>query len=146
MTGKQLFLEDVDVGSQIPSLSKQVTLLTMAMYSAATWNFYRIHWDNEFSRDLGFRHANIHGPFYGNFMTQMLTRWIGEEGRVRKLAYSNRAMGFPDDTLTTRGKVTRKYVRDGENLVECEVWVENEEGENLAPGTAVVALPSRASA
>jgi hypothetical protein len=39
--------------------------------------------------------------------------------------------------------VTKKYTQGGENLVECQIWVENPEGKQITPGTAVVALPSK---
>jgi len=143
MAVKALFFEDVWEATEIPPLVKPITLLQMCMYSAATWNFYKLHWDTNFSRGLGFKDANVHGPLFGAFLAQMLTDWIGPEGTLKRLAYANRGMSFPGDTLTCKGKVTRKYARDGQNLVECEVWVENQSGENLAPGTATVALPSR---
>ena len=143
MPVKTLFFDDVRAGTEITPLVKPITLLKMNMYSAATWNFYKIHWDTVFSRELGFKDANVHGPLFGAFLSQMLTDWIGPDGTLKRLAYSNRGMSFPGDTLTCKGKVARKHTKDGQNLVECEVWVENQKGENLAPGTATVALPSK---
>ena len=39
--------------------------------------------------------------------------------------------------------MTRKYVENGEHLVDVEVWAENQRGEITAPGRAVVRLPSK---
>jgi hypothetical protein len=36
--------------------------------------------------------------------------------------------------------------RDGEHLAALDIWVENPQGEVTTPGTAIVALPSRAEA
>jgi len=36
-----------------------------------------------------------------------------------------------------------KYQDQGANMVDCEVWLENEKGERTTPGSATVALPSR---
>jgi hydroxyacyl-ACP dehydratase HTD2-like protein with hotdog domain len=135
--------EDVQEGTEIPPLVKSITLLQMNMYSAATWSFYRIHWDTLFSQQLGYRDASVHGPLLGVYLAQMLTDWIGIDGTIKRLGYSNRRASFPGDTLTCKGRVTGKHTKDGENLVDCEIWVENQNGENLAPGTATVALPSR---
>jgi len=52
-------------------------------------------------------------------------------------------MDVPDQDIIVRGKVTKKYIKDGDNHVELEVWTENPKGENTTPGTAVVVLPSR---
>ena len=36
-----------------------------------------------------------------------------------------------------------KRIEDGEYLVECEIWVENQAGLVTAPGYATVMLPSK---
>jgi hypothetical protein len=52
-------------------------------------------------------------------------------------------MDFPEEQITCRGKVTKKYAQGDEHIVECEIWAENPKGEKTAPGSAIVALPSR---
>jgi len=47
------------------------------------------------------------------------------------------------DTTWCKGKVTSKYIENGEHLVECQLWAENQRGEITAPGQATVILPSR---
>ena len=42
-----------------------------------------------------------------------------------------------------KGTVVKKYVENGENLVECEIWLENHEGQKTTPGSAIVSLPER---
>ena len=42
-----------------------------------------------------------------------------------------------------KGVVTKKYVENGENLVECDIWLENHKGEKTTPGSALVALPTK---
>jgi len=39
--------------------------------------------------------------------------------------------------------VLKKYVDDGEYLVDCEIWLENAKGEKTTIGSATVMLPSR---
>jgi hypothetical protein len=40
--------------------------------------------------------------------------------------------------------VTKKYIKNGQHFVDCEIWLENGEGEKTTPGSATVILPSRA--
>ena len=54
-----------------------------------------------------------------------------------------RGMDVPGEPITARGTVSRVYQENGENLVECQIWLENPRGENTTPGSATVALPSR---
>lgn len=140
---KQLFFEEVEVGTEIPSLSNRVDLLQLIRYSAATWNFFLLHLEKEFAQRQGFKDANIHAPFYGAFLAKMMTDWTGDPGRLKKLGYRVTVMGFPGDTLIGKGKVIKKYQEAGGNLVDCEIWVENQDGMKVAPAYTTVSLPSR---
>lgn len=140
---KRLFFEDVEVGTHIPNLVKKVDLLQLIRYSAATWNFYLLHLEREFAHKKGVRDANIHAPFYGAFLATMMTRWAGDPGRLKKLKYTVKVMGFPGDTLNGKGTVVKKYRDGGENLVDCDIWVENQDGVKVGPGSATISLPSK---
>lgn len=139
----QLFFEDIAEGTEIPSLETQVKLVDMIRYAAAKWSFFLLHLEKEFAQKQGFRDANIQGSTYGILGVKMLTHWIGIEGMLKKVAYNVRIMGFPGDTLTCRGKVTRKHIEGNANLADCEFWVENQNSERVATGSATIALPSR---
>lgn len=140
---KRLFFEDVEVGTPIPNVVKKIDLLQLIRYSAATWNFYLLHLEREFAHKKGFRDASIHAPFYGAFLAAMMTRWAGDPGRLRKLNHAVKVMGFPGDTLNAKGTVVKKYRDGGENLVDCDIWVENQDGVKVGPGSATISLPSK---
>ena len=140
---KRLFFEDVELGAHIPNVVKKVDLLQLIRYAAATWNLYLLHLEKGFALRKGFRDANIPAPFYGAFLATMMSEWAGDPGRLKKLNYSVKVMGFPGDTLTGKGTVVKKY-RDGvENLVDCDIWVENQDGVKVSPGSATISLPSK---
>jgi acyl dehydratase len=140
---RQLFFEEVDVDTEIKSLSNRVDLLQLIRFSAATWNFFLLHLEKEFAQRQGFKNANIHAPFYGAFLAKMMTHWIGDPGRLKKLGYKVTVMGFPGDTLIGKGKVIKKYQEGGENLVDCKIWIENQDGVKVALASATVSLPLR---
>jgi acyl dehydratase len=142
-TLKQLFFEEVNIGTEITASVDKINLLRLMRYAAATWNFFLIHIDKEFARKQGFKDANIPAPLYGAFLAKMMTNWIAPRGRLKTLGYRVTVMGFPGDTLICKGKVAKKYQQAGENLVDCDIWVENQEGEKVAPASATVSLPSR---
>lgn len=50
---------------------------------------------------------------------------------------------MPGEVLTIKGVVTKKYEEDGQYLVACDVWAENQEGRKVTIGTAIVSFPSR---
>lgn len=138
-----VFFEDINVGDELPPLVKELTQMQLIMFSAAMWSFYKLHWDEGFAKKMGFSAPNAQASLYGAFLSQMLTDWMGDAGTIRKLSFHNRVMSFPGDTLTCKGKVTKKCTDSGNHLVDFEVWVENQKGQNVCPGQAIVILPSR---
>jgi acyl dehydratase len=146
MDSKQLFFEDVNVGDEIPPIIKKATLVQNVMYAAATWDFHRHHYDKEFTDSKWYPGTFIDGQMFGAFLAQMVTQWARADGVVKKLGLNYRGMAIPGDVLTCKGKVARKYTKDSENLVNCDLWIENQREEKVVgPAHALLALPSRKS-
>jgi acyl dehydratase len=140
---KQLYYEDVSVGGEVTPLSKEPTTRQLVMWAGAVGDYQPIHYDKDFAQSRGLSGVIVHGQLVGAFLGQLMTDWIGEKGILRKLSCSYKGMNYPGEVLTLSGKVTRKYVEDGQHCVECSLRVENSRGERTASGTAVVILPSR---
>jgi len=140
---KELFWEDVTVGSEIPPLVKNPTTQQLVRWAGASGDYYQIHYDQDFASNSGLPGVLVHGPLKSAWLGQLLSDWVGESGWVKKYGCSHRGMDLPGDTITCKGKVVRKYVEGDEHCLDCEIWVENSRGEKTAPGTAVVILPSR---
>ncbi|MFH1486949.1 MAG: MaoC/PaaZ C-terminal domain-containing protein, partial [Chloroflexota bacterium] len=138
-----LFFEDIDIGSEIPTLLKITSTQQLVRWAGAVDNYDEIHFDKDVALARKLPGVIIQGALKNAFLGQLMTDWIGVEGTLKKLSCQHRGMDLPGDTLTCKGKVTNKYVKDSEHLVECEIWVENSKGERTAPGAATVALPSR---
>lgn len=139
---EQLRFEDVAEGAELPTLRKDPTTRQLVMYAGASGDFYEVHYDQEVARASGLPGVVLHGALKCAFLGQLLTDWIGIEGTVKKLSAQYRGLDMPGSPLYCKGVVVRKYDEDDEHLVECEVWIENSDGEVTTPGSAVVALPS----
>jgi len=145
MQAKQVYWEDVEVGQEIPTLVKRPTTRQLVKWAGASGDFYEIHYDKDFAQSTGLPGCIVHGWLTFSLLGQMLTNWIGLEGTLKKFGVSYRGMHFPGEDIICKGKVTNKYVKDGEHYVELEIWAENPKGERTTPGTALVILPSRES-
>jgi len=55
----------------------------------------------------------------------MVADWIGDSGIIKKININNLARFFPYKDLTCKGIVTKKYIENSENYVECEFWLED---------------------
>ena len=140
---EQVYYEDIVVGSEIPPLVKQPTTRQLVMWAGASGDYYEIHYDKDFAQSRGLPGVIIHGQLAGSFLGQLITDWIGGEGSLRKLTCSYRGINFPGKALTCKGRVSKKYIGDGEHRVECNIWAENPEGEKAVLGMATVVLPTR---
>jgi acyl dehydratase len=141
--GEQLYYQDVSLGREITPLLKEPTTKQLVMWAGAVGDYMPIHYDKDFARSRGLSGVIVHGQLVGAFLGQMVTDWIGEGGILKKLSCSYKGMNYPGEVLTLRGKVTKKYVEDGQHYVGCSLWAENAMGEKTASGTAIVILPSK---
>jgi acyl dehydratase len=144
MSDAQVYVEDVRAGDEIPSLVKRCTSRQLVMWAAASGDFYEIHYDADHARSIGLPGLVVHGALKHAFLGQLVHDWAAPRGRVVRFGCQYRGLDVPGVDLTCRGRVTDVIERDGEHLVELEVWVEHGEGEITTPGTALVALPTRA--
>lgn len=141
----QRYFEDVHEGDELPPMVKNASRAQLFLFSAATQNPHRIHYDREYAAVEGHPDVLVHGPLQGAWLSQLVTDWAGPKGRVLNVGWQNRARGFPEQDLTWRGKVTSTRREGNRGIVELEIVETNPEGQTLVPGTATVALPLRGS-
>ncbi|HEY49690.1 MAG TPA: hypothetical protein G4O13_06565 [Dehalococcoidia bacterium] len=140
----QVYFEDIDIGTRLPPLVKEITLFTILKWAAAVNDYGPHHFDYQFATQmLGLPNVIAHGTQNTAFLAQLVTNWLGGEGVLRKHYAELRGNVFPGDTLTFRGRVDKKYVQDGENVAEIESQVENQNGRRVILGRSTVILPGR---
>ena len=140
---EQVYWTDVNEGMELPALEKNPTTQQLVRYAGASGDYYQIHYDKDFAVGNRLDGVIIHGALKNAFLGHLMTSWMGPLGTLKKLSCQYRGMDFPGNTITAKGRVSRKYQEQGLNLVDCEIWLENPEGQKTTPGTATVALPSR---
>jgi acyl dehydratase len=141
-------------GTPIPRLSAHaVALHSYAKHPA--WSFrdpetgaqepiYSVHYNRHAARAMG-----VGYPYDVGFQRQCwqihhLTHWAGDDGWVKACSSRYRRFVFLSDVVELSGTVTAKRVDDdGEHVVDLETRAVNQRGEDVMPGTATVALPSR---
>ena len=129
-------LGDVAVGDELPPATRNASRAQLFLYSAATHNPHRIHYDRDYA--IVEVHADIivHGPLQGAWLSQYVTDWAGPRGRMVSLTWQNRRSALPERDYTFRGVV--RSIDD--DVVGLEVWAEDDDGV-LMPVTAAVRLP-----
>ena len=139
--GIQLHVEDVTVGTELPTVVRNASRVQLFLYSAATWNPHRIHYDADYARFEGHPDVIVHGPLQGAWLSQYVTDWAGPAGRILGLSWQNRATALPETDYELRGVVAAV----DDDVVSLRVWEQTVAGDVLMPGEAKVALPRRSS-
>lgn len=124
-----------------PFVREKITRTDIVRYAAASGDFNPIHHDELLAIRAGNDRVFAMGMMTAGYLGHLVTDWLGV-GNLRKFTvrFVNRV--WPGDTLICRGAIIKKYSKNGENLVDCELWVENQRGEKNVVGAATAALPS----
>jgi acyl dehydratase len=104
----------------------------------------RVHWDHDRAQSLGLPTSYDYGQMRTSWLIHLVTNWMGDDAWLWKLTCQSRAFNFMGDTTICTGKVVAKYVDGPHHIVDLELASTNQRGDNTAPGTASVILPSRA--
>ena len=104
----------------------------------------RVHWDRFMAAEIGMPAPYDYGAQRGGWGTHLITNWAGDDGWVAEVDVRYRGMNFLGDTLWIQGAVTDKWRgASGTGYVECAIQSVNQRGDDVMPGRAIVALPSR---
>lgn len=103
----------------------------------------RVHWDDDFAREVGTPGAYDYGPERCSWLTHHLTNWMGDDGFLRNSKCQIRRHNPDGDVIFIDGTVTRKWEEGGKHLVEISQRAETHRGELSASGASIVELPSR---
>jgi acyl dehydratase len=139
----QVHFEDVEEGSDLTPLDKLQTQKRFIRWAQASNDLSDIHYDYQLMRDRGMPDVVGQGALSAAYIVNMLSDWYAPDGFMKSFGVQYRHYSLPGDVLTTRGVVTSKYEEYGDNLVEVDVWAENQDGRRVTVGHAVVSLPSR---
>jgi hypothetical protein len=115
----------------------------IALQVSGSQDFYPVHHDLDFAKAGGHPDIFVNTGFMQGCFNRLICGWIGDNGWLKKFRMEMRRMNIPGDTMTFQGKVSKKFIEDGEHLVECELWAENEREGVTTPSFALVSLPTR---
>ncbi len=124
----------VQVGDELPELVKHPTTRQLVQYAGAQGDFYEIHYDQEYARSVGLPGVILHGLLKAAFLGQLVTDWLGDEGRLKTFEVSYRGLDVPGRPYRCRGNVVKV---DGHEA-ELEVWGEDPAGNRTTLGKAIV--------
>lgn len=125
------------VGEALPERSHTATNVSLFLYNAIIWNPHRIHYDETYTTQVE-KHPGvvIDGPLQGDWLNQVVLNWMGDNATLTQFNYSNRRASYLGETLTSGGAITAIDTAAG--TVDVEIFIKNEKGDVITPGTAQV--------
>ena len=138
--------EDVEIGDDIGPVSRVVTNDHVRQF-VGIWRSEESasrFTDDEVAKREGLPGPIVPGPMNVALVAQLITGWTPSV-RIKKLDVVFRQLVRHDVPIQIAGVVTDKDVVDGEPRLECDVYMEGENGSRLVIGKATVTLPARGS-
>jgi acyl dehydratase len=137
---QKLKFDHVAVGEQIPALTvDNVSRIDFVRYAGASGDFVPLHYDQTFVEAVGIPTVFAQGMFTAGLLSRCLTDYAGI-GQVRRFKVRFTTRVWPGDTITCKGKITRKYREDGEGRIEGDLEATNQKGELAVKGAFVAAV------
>lgn len=105
---------------------------------------YSVHYSDYAARLQGAKAAYDVGIQRTCWQIHSLTNWMGDTGFLKAATSQYRAHVYLSDVVRLGGRVERKEIdAAGDHVVHLMTWAHNQRGQDVMPGTAVIALPSR---
>jgi acyl dehydratase len=138
---KTLYFEDIEEGDELPGIDLFLSKDQVRQY-ARTANMYV----PRFTDDEGARAEGLPGMIAPGVMSMgLLARMVGDWNRaalIQRIGTTFRSPVLPDRNIHLRGAITQK--NEANHTVECDIWIENDDGERWVIGTATVTVPTKA--
>lgn len=138
----ELYYEDIEIGDEIDPVERLVSLEQVQAFLAVRGGICgpSRFTDDAYARSEGLPGAIVPGAMNSAMMAQLLTGW-SPTVTLKKMEVVFRQVVPHNSPLEIKGVVTSKQVVDGEPQLNCDVFIESEEGTVHVIGHATVVLP-----
>ncbi|MGE0820849.1 MAG: MaoC family dehydratase [Candidatus Binatia bacterium] len=130
---------EIDIGDEIGPVATTPTREVVQRYATVARITDRRFIDPEVAKEKGFANPIVPGPLSATFLAQMVTDHF-PGWRLQNFQVSFRTPVRHGDTLNCWGNVTEKSgnAEDGSALIHCDVIAENQNGDRVIVGTAIL--------
>ena len=96
--------------------------------------------DDEGARKEGLPGMIAPGVLSMGLLARLISEW-NQAAQITRIGTTFRSPVLPDCNIHLLGFVTQKD--DEQHIADCDIWMENDDGERWVIGTAAVALPTK---
>lgn len=142
MAVEEIHFEDVNPGDMLPPLTRIFTTDDVRAYLDSVGLFHKRFVDDDYAKTEGLERAVIPGNISFGLLSQIVTAYFPADSLVN-LNVNFRGFVRTGIEFTCYGVITEKKSESGKNLVECEVYLQDEDGQRPVKGRCTVRLRSR---
>ena len=135
----EITIDSVEVGDELPAMQLTLTHEQVKQYALVAHMPGGRFMSDEEARAEGLPGQIVPGNLSLALFSRLLTGWA-DSGRLQRISATFRALVRPDVPLVLSAVVTEKHQSDRGNFLECDLVLENADGERLVTGTATVAF------
>lgn len=136
----RLTADDVAVGDQGPTVTfEEISRVDIVKYAGASGDFNPIHVDETFATDAGHPSVFAHGMLTAGVAAELVADWFGLD-RVESYSVRFTSRVWPGDTITATGEIVAVDSDEDGLLVEAELAVTNQDGEEVLTGSATAKI------
>ncbi len=136
------YFEDIKEGEEAPVRTHVLDRTDLVRYAGASYDFNPMHHDEVKAKAAGQPSVFGHGMFSMGFLGSALTDFVGI-GNVRRYQVRFAKQTWPDEKLSTRIVVTGKRTEGDDHLVDLDVRLVNQDGEEKVVGSASAVVATR---
>lgn len=135
-------LQDVSVGTEIPSRAFPITRADLVRYAGASGDFNVIHWNERVAVGVGLPNVIAHGMLTMGLAGRVVTDWLGDPGALVEFGVRfTRPVVVPDDDGGAIVEVSAKVTAvSDDGLVTLALTATFEGSTVLGKAQAVVRL------
>ena len=140
---KDRFWEDVQEGEELPKLVMPITFTRCVYLASATRDFSPQHSNRDYAQNRSkTKDVFVNTPFNVGMVGRFMTDWAGPKSTIRKVTVNMRQNVCAGDDMIITGKVTKKYVQDGDHRVDLDIMIATQAGP-ATPCGGTLSLPTR---
>ncbi len=138
----RIAFDEVEVGTELPSLSVPLQRVNLVMYAGASGDFNPIHWNERFAKAVGLPDVIAHGMLTMASAGRIVTDWVGDPGAVVEYGVRmTRPVVVPDDDKGALVVITAVVgAKNDDGTVRVDITAKSQDVTVLGKAQAVVRL------
>jgi acyl dehydratase len=132
-------MTEIEVGAERRQEFPPLTRTMFVKYAGASGDFNPMHHDDTIATQVGNPSVFGHGMLTMGLAGRVLTDWFGPES-IRRFQVRFSKQVWPGDVLTCVATVTGTRDENGEQLVDLDLTVTNQNGDKAITGAATAAV------